>query len=65
MSDAKTKGDWARTASIMAVIAEVNRDKKKRPAPFTANDFNPTVERKKPKVVQHKDLSVLRDIFVR
>jgi hypothetical protein len=32
---------WGHTASLMALTAEINRDKKQRPEPFTASDFMP------------------------
>ena len=36
--------DWHRTAHSMALTAELNRDRKKRSRPFSANDFNPFLE---------------------
>ncbi|MDA9755372.1 phage tail assembly chaperone [Flavobacteriales bacterium] len=32
---------WNHTASVLATIANVNRDRKRQPKPFTPSDFNP------------------------
>lgn len=32
---------WEIAATQMSLLANVNRDSKKRPKPFTADDFNP------------------------
>lgn len=37
----RDKLEWNRAASIMAILANVNRDAKRRPKPFTADDFSP------------------------
>lgn len=39
--------EWSRTASIMALIANVNRDSKRRPEAFTIDDFSPYGEAQK------------------
>lgn len=35
------RDQWARTSSLMALLANINRDTKSRREPFTADDFNP------------------------
>jgi len=40
MSEARAQAMWAHTSSIMALIANVNRDPK-RTRPFKPSDFNP------------------------
>lgn len=42
----KEKDDWRKVATIMAAIYEVNRNPKKRPRPFTADDFLPREKKK-------------------
>lgn len=42
---ARVEENWVRTASVIAVIAEVNRDPKLRRKPFTAAEFNPFARR--------------------
>lgn len=32
---------WNHTSSVMALVANVNRDRKRQPKAFTADDFNP------------------------
>jgi hypothetical protein len=46
MVAAKRGEEWARTAAILAMHANLNRDPKKQKDPFTADDFNPMVETK-------------------
>ncbi|MCY2927782.1 MAG: hypothetical protein NT031_20555 [Planctomycetota bacterium] len=41
MGDFRNRQEWSRTANIMALIANCNRDPKKRPAPYTPGDFGP------------------------
>jgi len=40
---------WAHTSNLMALIAEVNRDPKKRHRPFSAEDFRPRTKEQQPK----------------
>ena len=55
---------WDHTASIMAIIAEVNRDKRKNPTPFTAAKFHPRKAKQKQPPVEQVDLKILKAIFV-
>lgn len=41
MATARRRDAWDRTAAVMALIAEVNRDRKRRPRPYTPADFHP------------------------
>ena len=41
MAEGRCEQAWAHTSSILAMIAEVNRDRKKRSRPFRPADFNP------------------------
>ena len=43
--------DWGLMSSLLAMTAEVNRDRKKRPQPFTPDDFNPTTTDDNEKIV--------------
>ena len=40
---------WSYTSELMALIANCNRDPKKQPRPFVANDFNPYAESDRPR----------------
>lgn len=41
MAEARQRAAWARTASLCCLIANANRDVRRKPSPFTADDFNP------------------------
>ena len=41
MATARQEADWSRTASMMAMTANINRDPKRRTKPFEAYDFMP------------------------
>ena len=41
MAEAKRKHDWNIASSVMALTAEINRDRKRRRKPFKPEDFNP------------------------
>ena len=64
MADARTKSEWSRIASLMALIANVNRDPNKQSA-FEPKDFFTFDEPKSDvKVPKTKDLSILRSVFI-
>jgi hypothetical protein len=46
MAEAKRQHDWNVASTIMALMAEMNRDRKRRRKPFRPDDFNPYVTRK-------------------
>ena len=39
MADFRNREDWERTANVMALIANCNRDPKKRPSPYSPAEF--------------------------
>ena len=39
MADFRNREDWERTANVMALIANCNRDPKKRPSPYSPGEF--------------------------
>lgn len=43
MRTGKEKGLWEYTSSILCMLAEINRDHKKRRKPFRPEEFNPTI----------------------
>lgn len=47
MAEAKRNHDWNQTALLAVLIAEPNRDKKLRNAPFTEADFHPGLRGKR------------------
>ena len=61
MAEGKQHDEWARTSSLMALIANANRDPKKHRA-FRPTDFDPFSQTLKTK--QKVDVSILKDIFI-
>ncbi len=47
MAEAKRQHDWHIASSVMALTAEINRDRKRRRKPFKPDDFNPYTATKK------------------
>jgi hypothetical protein len=43
MARGKREHDWSLASHVMALLAEINRDRKKRRRPFRAEEFNPMV----------------------
>jgi hypothetical protein len=41
MAQARRSEAWEHTSWLLAMIANANRDTKKRPTPFRPSDFNP------------------------
>lgn len=37
----RQRAEWERTADLIALFANCNRDKKRRRTPFTGSEFNP------------------------
>jgi len=63
MADAKRRDGWSHTAALLAMTANVHRDKRKKVQPFVPADFHPLAPRRKaplPKV----GLGVLKQVFV-
>jgi hypothetical protein len=46
MASAKREHDWALVSSLMALSAELARDRRRRGRPFTPDEFNPLVARR-------------------
>ena len=41
MAEARQRSEWSRTSEILAMIANTQRDPKKRPRPYAGVDFDP------------------------
>ncbi len=41
MREARDKSEWNRTASLLALLANIHRDPKRRAQPFAPADFHP------------------------
>jgi len=65
MAEAKGKDNWQHTSTVLALLANINRDPKKQKA-FSPDDFNPyRKEPQKKTILKGKDLRILKDVFVR
>ena len=62
MAEGAQKERWARTSSMMALIANVNRDTRKRPQPFRPEEFDPFADtgRAEPVVLDRSTIGQLR-----
>lgn len=47
MVEGRDAFSWSVASSVMALIANCNRDPKRKRKPFTAEEFNPTIRKKK------------------
>jgi hypothetical protein len=62
MADARRRDAWQHTSALLAMLANVHRNPKKKPQPFTPAEFNPLVERKHASV--KTGIRTLKTIFV-
>jgi hypothetical protein len=64
MAEARAQHTWAATSSVLAMLANVNRDPKKT-RPFSPSDFNPLIERNRvSERVLQVGIEVLKDVFI-
>ena len=61
MAEASTRDAWGRTSSLMALLANCNRDPKKTRA-YRPSDFDPFSKASQP---IKADFSLLREVFVK
>jgi hypothetical protein len=60
MAEARVKDEWRRTSTVLALIANCNRDPRKTKA-FRPVDFDPIRE---PQKAIRADITVLKDVFI-
>ena len=63
MCDARRQDQWSHTAALMALIANVHRNPKKRSRPYLPADFHPLIERKRVSI-EKVGIRVLKRVFV-
>jgi len=63
MAEGRSRAEWSYTSSILALIANTNRDKKRKPTPFVPADFNPW-SKKRDVRIPVKGVRVLKQVFV-
>lgn len=44
MARGRQRSEWAQTSAVLALVANCNRDPRRRPYPFTPDDFDPFAE---------------------
>jgi hypothetical protein len=59
MAESRCRHEWNQTASIMALLANINRDPSKSKV-FSAGDFHPMVDRRATTV----GIDILKQVFV-
>ena len=65
MAEAARREAWEHTSSLMALVANANRDPKRKPTPFKPADFNPYALRRSSGLPLTADtIGVLRQVFV-
>ena len=63
MTEGRRRDNWSHTSSVMALIANVNRDPKRSRA-FKPADFDPYADKKQGRIVIDKEnISVLKTYF--
>jgi hypothetical protein len=64
MAEARCRDHWAHTSAVLAMLANVHRDHRKKPTPYKPDDFNPFQQRRG-QVVQKAPIDVLKHTFVK
>jgi hypothetical protein len=62
MAESRSRDEWNRTACTMALLANLNRDPKKR-APYKPSDFHP-LERERKAPDGKTGIGILKAVFV-
>jgi hypothetical protein len=63
MADARRRDEWQHTSAVLAMLANVHRNPKKKPQPFTPAEFNPLAGERKA-VAPKTGVRTLKTIFV-
>jgi len=63
MSDARRREVWSHTATLLAMTANVHRNPKKRPRPFTPAEFHPLLA-PGPRAILKAGIEILKRVFV-
>ena len=66
MAEARSRENWAHTSSVLAMLANVNRDPKKT-KPFKPSDFDPygnANKSAKPVIRKGEDFDILKMVFI-
>lgn len=61
MLEGRQRSQWDHTASVLTMLANANRDPKKRRQPYRVSEFHPFAQ--KAKKERTKDISILWQVF--
>ena len=65
MAEARSRLAWATAAAVMCVIANANRDVKRRPQPFGPADFDPhEIAAARRRTTTNVSVDILKRVFV-
>ena len=65
MAEGRRRDQWDRTAAILCITANVNRDERKKPSPWKPSDFHPMETRSTPEgiLLTAETMPLLRAAF--
>jgi hypothetical protein len=63
MAEGRTRESWNHTSVVLALLANVHRDPRRRSDPFMPAEFHP-YERPRAAEPMKADITLLRDVFV-
>jgi len=63
MADARRRDEWQHTSAVLAMLANIHRNPKKKPQPFTPAEFNPLAGERK-SAPPKTGVRTLKTIFV-
>jgi hypothetical protein len=63
MAQGRSKSLWAHTATVMALHANIHRDRKRKSTPYKPSDFDPYHREKKEIPIKHIDVKDLKGMF--
>jgi len=64
MAEARRREAWQHTSSMIATLANIHRDPKKKPRPYAASDFQPLPPERASQPVPKADIQILKTVFV-
>lgn len=65
MAEGRRRDEWRRTARVCSVLANIHRDTKTRPTPFSDEDFNDYAAPRPPERRIKASITILKGIFLR
>ena len=63
MADARRNEQWSHTAALLAMTANIHRDRKKRAKPYMPAEFHPLLQQRLP-ANNKVDVHILKHVFI-